>query len=911
MRHDDRRLYLIDAMAFAYRSHFSFVRRPLINSNGEHTSAAYGFTSALLKLMADHDMRHIAAVFDVMGDGGTFRSEIFADYKAHRDPPPENLLSNLPWIKEILAALDISVIEELGVEADDVIGTLARQAEADGADVVIVSPDKDFQQLLSPRITVLRPAHRGESYDPITPATFKARYGLDPGQYIDYLALTGDAVDNVPGVPGIGPKRASALIKEFGAVEDVLRNIHSIAGARARAALQDHSEEALLSKLLVTIKTDVDIDLDWMSLRCDAPNRQALDEWFHLLEFRGLMRRLDAVLHRGEGADKQLELLAGVSDAYDPNLVDYRIIGDLPQLREVAKELAVQERFALDTETTSVDVMEAALVGVSLSWEAGQGVYAPTPLPDGTTTEVVLSELRQAMHGMVIGQNLKYDSVILLRHGLRITGKVFDTMVAHHLIAPEGLHNLDALCLKVLNYKTIPISDLIGAGENKKSMRDVPINLVGPYACEDADLTLRLYEALSEELEHAGVAEEAYSLEFPLVSVLSTMERTGICMDIQALAEASDVLDAEMCRMDAAIYEAAGQSFKISSSKQLGEVLFQRLGLRVVSKTSSGKPSTKESVLVELAAEHPLPGLLLERRACARLKSAFVTTLRERVHPRTGRIHLRYYQIAREARRFGSSNPNLHGIPQRAELGGELRAAFVPCAGWVLMSADYAQLAMRILASVSGEPSLMQNFGRGADIHKETAARVFRTAPEEVDGLQRREAKEINDSVPHGVSAQDLARRLRCSLVEARAIIKAYARAYPKVTRWRREFVADARRQGFVETLQGRRRPIPNIGAQNRVERSIAARAALTTLIHGSRIEMIKSAMVRIQEGIRKEELRGRILLQARDEIVLETPPQELDAMHALVAQAMAGAVPAGIPVVMDVRWGKNWLEAR
>jgi len=923
-----RRLYLIDAMALAYRSHFIFISRPLINSKGQNTSASYGFTHALLKLIEEHAMDHLAVVFDVMGPGETFRSEMYEAYKAHREPPPDDLLNNLPWIKEIVQALDVPVIEEPYVEADDVIGTLARRAEAEGAEVVIVSPDKDFQQLLSEHITIFRPAHRGEDFDPITADSFRETHGIDPIQFIDMLALMGDTSDNVPGVPGIGPKTAARLVAEYGTVENLLEHAEEVSGKKAREGLRDHAAAARLSKQLVTIKTDLDVDLDWHTFRRAHPDRQKLLALFQELEFRTLARRLEESGEVLKGK-AQVSLAAGVQGAlfedpalsfdfgpyeavtrFDPGDVDYRIIRNRAQLGQLAEELDVQERFAIDTETTSVDAMMASLVGLSFSWKAGQGVYVPTPLPDGTTTETVLTTLEPLLHGKKVGQNLKYDLVVLARHGLTLQGPLFDTMVAHYLVAPEGEHNLDALARKYLSYRTIPITDLIGTGKQQRSMRDVPIDEVGPYACEDADISLRLADLLHDELEENGLLEIAEKIEFPLIYVLAEMEQTGIRVDVSVLDEISEQLAAELQRLEAAIYQEAGETFNIGSTQQLGTILFEKLGLRVVAKTSTGQPSTKESVLQALATEHPLPGLLLDWRKLSKLKSTYVDTLGDLVHPETRRIHTDFNQAVAATGRLSSSNPNLQNIPVRTEVGREIRKAFVAREGWTLLAADYVQIELRILASMSGDEALTQDFIDGKDIHTATAARVFHIPPDAVDRDQRRKAKEVNYGIPYGVSPWGLAQRLRCSVQEAQELIEQYQRTYPDVSRYLVEQVEKARAQGYVETLLGRRRYVPTINARNRIERSFAERVAVNMPIQGTQADMIKIAMVNIRRRMKAEQRRSRMLLQVHDELIFEVPPEEEQAMRALVEEEMVNALPLSVPIEVDVDTGGNWLDA-
>jgi DNA polymerase I len=649
-----RRLYLIDAMALAYRSHFIFISRPLINSKGKNTSATYGFTTALLKLIEDHGMDHLAVVFDAEDGEGTFRDDLYDAYKAHRDPMPDDLRDNLPYIKRVVEALDIPVIVRSGVEADDVIGTLARSAEHDGATVVIVSPDKDFQQLISERISVFRPAYRGEEFDPITLESFREKFGLEPLQFIDILALMGDASDNVPGVPGIGEKTAVKLVQEYGSVEKLLDHADDIKGKRAREGLQNHAADARLSKQLVTIKTDCDVDLDWHTLKRAAPDLGQLEQLFAELEFRTLLERVrrpdEQILLKTTASGAlppppadgiQGELGIGGSTemaAYQRDAVSYEIIRHREQLENLVKELLTHEQLAFDTETTSTDPMWASLVGMSFSWAEGQSCYVPTPLSDGTPTDIVMEIVRPILESdrPKIGQNLKYDLLVLTNHGVDVRGSLFDTMVAHYLIAPEDPHNLDALAQRFLNYRMVPISDLIGTGRNQLSMRDVPIDDCGPYACEDADIAMRLAALFEPVLTEHGLERVARDIEFPLIPVLVDMERTGIRVDPSYLDEISVSMGSELARLEGEIYEAAGTEFNIGSPQQLGEVLFDKLQLRIVSRTSKGQPSTKESVLQELATEHPLPGLILDWRQVAKLKSTYVDSLGALIHPETG-----------------------------------------------------------------------------------------------------------------------------------------------------------------------------------------------------------------------------------------------------------------------------------
>ncbi len=921
------RLYLVDAMALAYRSHFIFISRPLINSKGMNTSAAFGFTNALLKLIEDHGMENIAVVFDAVGPEGTFRDEIYEAYKANRSPIPEELVDSLPIIKRIIQAFNIPVLEIPGVEADDVIGTLAKRAEKEGAEVVIVSPDKDFQQLLSPLVSIFRPAHRGEEFDPITPDTFREKYGLEPEQFIDVLALMGDASDNVPGVPGIGEKTAAQLIQSYGSVENLLEHVDEVKGKRAKEGLMEHADDALLSKRLVTIRTDVDVDLDWHKCRMGEPNVEELVALFTELEFNTLLRRVqENDLFRTSGRssvavspgdileESDLTFDFGPYEAlkrYDPEKAKYKIVRNEQELYQLAENLKTVDTISLDTETTSTDQMMASLVGISMSWEAGTGWYVPTPLPDGMSTEQILGVLGPLLQEKnLIGHNLKYDIVVLARHGLRLHKPVFDTMVAHYLVSPEEPHGLDAVARKYLNYVNIPISSLIGTGKQQLSMRDVPLDDIGIYACEDADISLQLHDIFQKELESAGLLKIAEEMEFPLIYVLADMEMTGIRVDPAVLSEISEILNEQLSRIEAEIYRVAGREFNIGSTQQLSDILFNRLGLRVVGKTSTGKASTKETVLSELCADHPLPCLILDWREVTKLKSTYVDALGGLIHPETGRIHTNFNQVMAATGRLSSYGPNLQNIPVRTALGREIRKAFVPERGWKLMAADYVQIELRILASMSGDEAMQEAFRKGEDIHAATAARVFGVPLDKVTRDQRRKAKEVNYGIPYGVSAWGLAQRLRAPVKEAQDLIDQYMRSYPRITQFLAKLVEDARQKGYAETMLGRRRYIPGINARNRNERSAAERIAVNMPIQGTQADMIKIAMVRLKQRMDKEKLRSRMLLQVHDELIFEAPEEELDVLAAMLREEMTGALELRVPVEVDINVADNWLDA-
>ena len=922
----DNELFLLDAMSLAYRAHYVFISRPLVNSKGQNTSAAYGFTNSLLKLIEDHGIEHIAVVFDAVGEGGTFRDEIYEEYKAHRDPPPEELLENLPYIKGIVRALDIPVIETPGVEADDVIGTLARHAEKDDADVVIVSPDKDFQQLLSDNVTIYKPARSGQEFDPLTPETFHEEYGLEPHQFIDMLALWGDSSDNVPGVPLIGEKTSAKLLKEYDTVENLIEHAEDVGGKRGQN-LEEYADQAHLSKKLVTIKTDVDVSFDWHILRQAEPDMQQLQAIFEELEFESFLDRIasmngEALAPSAEEGrsdtpdDPALEFDFGPYEAVkelDEESVDYGFVTNRSELDDFAETLAEQEAFAFDTETTSTDAMYASLVGISFAWGEGTAQYVPTPLPDGTSTEAVLGVLEPLLKNKKpkIGHNLKYDLLVLARHGVTVEGPFFDTMVAHYLIAPEDTHSLDAVARRVLNYRMVPITELIGEGKEQLSMRDVAVEETAPYACEDADIALRLVDPLRDKLEANGVLEIADDIEFPLVPVLADIEEEGIRVDTDVLDEISARLTEKLDDIGQQIYDLAGEEFNINSTQQLGAILFEKLDLPVVSKTSTGKPSTKESVLQELSTEHEIPGLVLDWRSTYKLKSTYLDTLGDLVHPETGRIHTSFNQTRTATGRLSSSDPNLQNIPIRTEVGREIRRAFVPREGWQLMAADYAQIELRIIASMSGDEAMQQTFRENGDIHTDAAARVFDIDPGDVTRDQRRKAKEVNYGIPYGVSPWGLAQRLRTSVDEAGDLIKQYQKSYSGVSRFLNELVEKARDNGYAETLLGRRRYVPNIDASNSNRRSAAERVAVNMPIQGTQADMIKIAMNRIHERIEGEGLQSRMLLQVHDELVFDAHPDEINTLRTLAEEEMKDALPLeGVPIVVDIDVGDNWLDA-
>ena len=986
-------LFLADAMALAYRAFFSMKNASLNAPDGTDTRTLYGFATALLKLLEDEQPEHIAVVFDALGGPKTFRDQLYDDYKGHRPPMPSEIKQNVPLIKRLVQGFDIPVLEVEGVEADDVIGTLAKRAEDEGVDTVIFSADKDFRQLLSDRVSMLRPPYMGETFDKETPETFREKYGgLEPHQFIDLLALIGDSADNVPGVPGIGEKTAVQLIDEYGSVEALIEAGPTLKGKRAREGMTEHADDARLSKKLVTILTDVPLagsdgqPLDWHTLRRTDPDLDALDQLFNEVGFGSRLRDRvkdyadGRVRQRASGGGRRSYTALPDNDpslsfdfgpyepvtAMDEGAVAYTTVYERDELDVAADTVAGAERLSFDTETTSTDSMRARLVGVSLASAEKRAVYVPTPLPDGTPEADALAPIREALEDpavLKVGHNVKYDLEVMARHGVTVRGPIFDTMVAHYLLNAEASHKLDDVSSFHLNYRPQPITDLIGTGKNALTMDQVPVEDVGPYACEDADIALRLVPVLTEELKKVDdgqgrLLQIAQDIEFPLVPVLAAMEMAGVKVDEAVLAEIRVGLDRQLAEQEAEIVKLAGRPFGIGSTKQLGEVLFNDpptdeekaaaeqwaqdvkdneagevagdpdakpktkkqladeaptfgIGLQPKGKTKTGKPKTDEKVLAELAQEHPLPGLVLDWRKVSKLKSTYVDKLPELVHPDTGRVHTDFNQTVTATGRLSSSNPNLQNIPIRTDLGKEIRRAFVAEPGHVLMAADYAQIELRIIAHMSGDAGLVEAFASDQDIHTATAATVYSVDYGAVTRDQRDKVKQVNYGIPYGISAFGLANRLRISNADAQELIDQYRAAYPRVIEFLDGLVHEARQRGYVETLLGRRRYVPQITSRNPNDRAYAERIALNMPIQGTQADMIKIAMIDISAGLADVSAGARMILQVHDELVFEVPEGDVDAVSDFVRQRMAEAYPLGdVPIVVEVGVADNWLDA-
>ena len=892
---EQKRLFLIDGSALAYRSYFAFVRNPLINSKGENTSAPFGFTNTLLKLLREYAPEYLAVVFDT--GKPTFRHERYAEYKATRQKMPDEMREQIPRIYQVIEAMQVPVLEMDGFEADDVIGTLARQASDRGIECVLVTGDKDFMQLVSPAIKVLNPRKAGNDVELIDEAGVVERMGVSPAQITDLLGLMGDSSDNVPGVPKVGPKTAVSLVQEYGDLETVLANADKVRGKAVQENLRTYADQARLSKELVTIDMEVPVGLDLDAMAVQEFDIEVLSELFKELEFSRFLRELGP-------EEEEVEVV-------------YETIATEEVLdRLIEAIVGADSLIAVDLETTDIDAMRAEIVGISLCAEPLHAYYIPVGHMDGPNLdrERVLEKLRPMLEDPSVpkcGQNVKYDAMVLVRAGVHPQGFVFDTMIASYLADPAARqHNLDALSLQYLNHKMVPITDLIGSGKKQISFAKVPVDKAAAYSCEDADITRRLEKILAPKLEELRLTELFRDIEMPLVEILRRMEEVGVSVDVDLLGEMSGRMEAQLEGLMAEIYEEAGEEFNINSTQQLGRILFEKLELPHKRKTKTGY-STDVRVLEDLADRHPLPKLLLEYRQVMKLKSTYVDALPRMIHPETERIHTSFNQSITATGRLSSSDPNLQNIPIRTEVGREIRRAFVPGdPSWVLLSADYSQIELRIMAHLSGDETLAESFRADEDVHSRTAALLFSVFPEMVDEEMRRRAKTINYGVMYGMGRYGLARQLGIPPFEAQDFIDSYFATYPGVAKYVEETIQEARKDGFVTTLRGRRRYLPEINSKNTRVREFAERTAVNTPIQGSSADLIKIAMINLSRRIAEESLRTRMILQVHDELVFEVPMDEVDRAQELVVREMERALPLSVPVRVDAGVGGDWLEA-
>ena len=918
-------LYLLDAYALIYRAYYALIRSPRINSKGQNTSAVYGFVNTLNDVLTTEKPDFIGIAFDPTG--GTFRHEAYPEYKAQREATPEDIKWAVPVIKDIIRAYNIPILETPGYEADDVIGTLALQGVEAGLEVHMVTPDKDYAQLVRPGIFMRRPGHGAAGMEKLGPTEVCEKYGINnTDQVIDLLSLMGDTADNVPGCPGVGEKTAVKLINQFGSIDNLLENTDQLKGAMKKK-VEENIEQIKFSKFLVTIKTDVPIQLDLDALRTTDANKDALRPIYENLEFRMFLKKMD-----GDVAEKQnnVNSWGALFDAQPPVVqeeekeISFKTINDVPhsykliETEEDAKllcdKLLTFDTICLDTETTSIDAIRAKLVGLSFSVKKGEAWYVAVPRETEAAQHIVqiFSSIYENDKILKVGQNLKYDLTVLANYGIQLKAPLFDTMLAHYLVQPELRHNMDYLAEIYLNYQTIHIDTLIGPkGKNQKNMADLAPADICDYACEDADITLQLMEPLKAEMEKNQLTRVFHEIEMPLMPVLAQMERNGVRLDTEALSETGEQFRQRMQQLETEIYELAGHPFTITSPRQVGEVLFDELKLNEkAKKTKSGQYSTGEEVLEAIKHKHPIVEKILAHRALKKLISTYIDALPKLINPATGRIHTSFNQAVTATGRLSSSNPNLQNIPVRGDDGREIRKAFVPEPGCIFFSADYSQIELRIMAHLSADEHLVNDFRCGRDIHAATASRIFHKPIEEVSRDERRKAKTANFGIIYGISAFGLAERMEVSRTEAKELITNYFDTYPRVKEYMQTSVERARELGYIVTEFGRRRYLPDITSRNAVVRGYAERNAVNAPIQGTAADIIKIAMVRIAQRFEAEGIQSKMILQVHDELNFSVLPEEFERVKNIVIQEMEGAYTMSVPLLADCGEGKNWLEA-
>ena len=889
---DSKTLYLIDGSAYIYRAYHAI--RGLTNSKGFPTNAVFGFTKILLKLMEDRSPEYVALCFDAKGP--TFRHKLYDRYKANRPPMPEELVAQLPYIKKVVEGFNMPVVELPGYEADDLIGSLAQKAQAAGFAVVMVTGDKDFIQLVTSRAVVWDPM-KDKTTDE---KTVKDTMGISPRQMIDVMGLCGDASDNIPGVPGIGPKTALALIQTFGSIESLYDQVHTITRAAQRENLIRHKDQAMLSRKLVTIDTACPVANPLDDFKLKGPNNHDLIALFKQMEFKQLQQAYQ-----------------GQTDRSQKN---YQAITRLDQLLDLVKRIEAVQEMAVDTETTSIHPMQARLVGVSVAIQPHEAFYIPfghdylgapkqIPLTEGLA---VLRPVLENPGVKKVGQNIKYDWIVLERHGVKLAGVQFDTMLGSYLLNPsKRAHSMDQIALDFLDHKTITYQDVTGKGKNADNFSKAPLEKATPYACEDADITLMARDVLRPRLEADGLLDLLERVEMPLVNVLKRMEMRGVSVDIPKLHDLSKSFSDQLDRIEEDIYALAGEKFNILSSQQLGQILFEKLALPVQKKTRKKTGySTDVEVLTALAARHDLPAFVLRHRSLAKLKSTYTNALLSLIHPETGRIHTSYNQTVTATGRLSSSDPNLQNIPIRTEEGRQIRSAFIPREGWLLLSADYSQIELRVLAHCSGDEILIEAFERDEDIHTRTASEVFQVDPGAVSPELRRQAKAINFGIIYGMSAYGLSKQLEISQKMAKTYIDNYFSRHRGVKAFMEQAVQDARKACRTSTLLNRIRLLPDINSENQNVRQFAERTAINTPIQGSAADLIKLAMIAVEEAFEKRGLQSAMLLSVHDELIFEVTPDELEVVKQLLKEIMESIWALKVPLKVNVNWGNNWAEA-
>ncbi|MCF2581250.1 DNA polymerase I [Bacteroides caecigallinarum] len=924
------KLFLLDAYALIYRAYYALIKSPRINSKGFNTSAILGFVNTLEDVLKKESPTHIGVAFDPSGP--TFRHEAYKEYKAQREETPEAIRLSVPIIKDIIRAYRIPILEVPGYEADDVIGTLATEAGKRGITTYMMTPDKDYGQLVSENVFMYRPKYGDKEFDIMGIEEVKAKFNIEStSQVIDMLGLMGDSSDNIPGCPGVGEKTAQKLISEFGSIENLLEHTDQLKGA-IKTKVESNVEKIKFSKFLATIKTDVPIELDMDSLKREAPDEEKLRSIFEELEFRTLLERVfksdkkPAAKPAPEKQALQGDLFGFFADdnteeqknsslkRLEDTDYDYQLIDTEDKINDFLRIILTKEIISLDTETTNTDAMSAELVGMSFSYAENQAFYVPVP-KDREEAQKIVDKFKPVFENeksIKVGQNIKYDMIVLANYGVAIKGQMFDTMIAHYVLQPELHHGMDYLAEVYLKYDTIKIEELIGAkGKNQRNMRDLSPTDIYKYACEDADVTLKLKNILEKELETNGVKELFEEIEMPLVPVLAYIERNGVRIDTEALKETSRHFTIRMREIEEEIYKLAETEFNVSSPKQVGEVLFDRLKIvEKAKKTKTGQYVTSEEVLESLKGKHEIVGKILEHRGLKKLLGTYIDALPELINPKTGRIHTSFNQTVTATGRLSSSNPNLQNIPVRNEDGKEIRKAFIPDDGCEFFSADYSQIELRIMAHLSEDENMIEAFREEQDIHAATAAKIYKINIDEVSREQRSKAKTANFGIIYGISVFGLAERLNVDRKEAKELIDGYFENYPKVKAYMDESIRSARDKGYIETIFKRKRYLPDINSRNAVVRGYAERNAINAPIQGSAADIIKVAMIRIYKRFMDEGIKSKMILQVHDELNFSVLREEKEKVQQIVISEMEAAYKMKVPLLADCGWGQNWLEA-
>lgn len=920
------KLFLLDAYALIYRAYYAFIKNPRINSKGFNTSAIMGFVNTLEDVLKKENPTHIGIAFDPAGP--TFRHEAYEQYKAQREETPEAIRLSVPIIKDIIRAYRIPILEVMGYEADDVIGTLATEAGKRGITTYMMTPDKDYGQLVSDHVFMYRPKYGDKEFEVMGVKEVKEKFNIEsPAQVIDMLGLMGDTADNIPGCPGVGEKTAQKLIAEFGSIENLLSNADKLKGS-IKTKVETNKEQISFSKFLATIKTDVPINLNMEELKREEPDEEELRKIFEELEFRTLLDRVlknekKTVASPTPTQGNLFDLFAAgnAEETKNSNLMrlddlkyDYQLLDTEEKIDVFLQNILTKNIFSLDTETTGTDPISAQLVGMSFSYAENQAVYVPVPADRDQALKIVnkFKSLLENEETLKVGQNIKYDMLVLGNYGITVSGPMFDTMIAHYVLQPELRHGMDYLAEIYLKYDTIKIEELIGPkGKGQKNMRDLSPTQVYKYACEDADVTLKLKNILEKELVENGVEQLFYTIEMPLVPVLAYMERNGVRIDTEALKETSRHFTARMHQIEEEVHQLAGMEFNIASPKQVGEVLFDRLKIvEKAKKTKTGQYVTSEEVLESLKGKHEIVGKILEHRGLKKLLGTYIDALPQLINPHTGKIHTSFNQTVTATGRLSSSNPNLQNIPVRNEDGKEIRKAFIPDNGCEFFSADYSQIELRIMAHLSGDPHMIEAFQKGQDIHAATAAKIYKEKLEDVTREQRSKAKTANFGIIYGISVFGLAERLNVDRKEAKELIDGYFENYPKVKEYMDHSIQIAREKGYIETIFKRKRYLPDINSRNAVVRGYAERNAINAPIQGSAADIIKVAMINIYRRFKEENIKSKMILQVHDELNFSVLPEEKEKVQQIVISEMESAYKMKAPLLADCGWGKNWLEA-